>query len=279
VGVVLYEMLIGRLPFSSKTAELAQDYKGLFEKIIKEDIRLPADLSLESRTLLLQLLEKDPAKRLGSSVHDFEEIKSHEFFATIDWVKLTNRQLQVPFKPVIVSEIDTSYFEKEFTCENIQLTPPLRKAATPKLYEIKNYFDSFSYYGSRTSLNSQLSHSSMKLPGCCSPVAGGGSNVHHKKSEQTDKYDANSILNECKQKKKNLLSSSSSSSSSDSSLFLACNAFPNIINFTSSKQYSLFSSSVSLSPLLSITGPAGAMHESQNVIGADDDDQHHPMEE
>lgn len=57
VGVVMYEMMCGRLPFYSR------DHEVLFELILVEDIKFPARLSEVAKSLLSGLLQKDPAKR------------------------------------------------------------------------------------------------------------------------------------------------------------------------------------------------------------------------
>lgn len=44
-----------------------------------------------------------------------EEIKSHSFFATIDWDKLMRKEIQPPFKPAVSRADDAFYFDKEFT--------------------------------------------------------------------------------------------------------------------------------------------------------------------
>ena len=61
-GVVMYEMMCGRLPFYNA------DHEVLFELILQEPIRFPASLSMEARSLLSGLLEKDPKKRWVASV-------------------------------------------------------------------------------------------------------------------------------------------------------------------------------------------------------------------
>ncbi|NXS26813.1 AKT2 kinase, partial [Pomatostomus ruficeps] len=59
LGVVMYEMLCGRLPFYN------QDHERLFELILLEDIRFPRSLGPEARALLAGLLKKDPKQRWG----------------------------------------------------------------------------------------------------------------------------------------------------------------------------------------------------------------------
>ena len=59
---------------------------------------------------------KQPAKRLGSE-KDFIEIKQHPFFASIDWVALSKKEIQPPFRPIVTGKEDFSNFDKEFTAE------------------------------------------------------------------------------------------------------------------------------------------------------------------
>lgn len=60
LGVVMYEMMCGRLPFYN------QDHEKLFELILMEDIRFPRTLGPEARSLLSGLLKKDPMQRWGA---------------------------------------------------------------------------------------------------------------------------------------------------------------------------------------------------------------------
>jgi len=52
-----------------------------------------------------------------------EEIKSHIFFATIDWDALYKKEIRPPFKPAI-REDDAFYFDNEFTCKTPKGDPP-----------------------------------------------------------------------------------------------------------------------------------------------------------
>lgn len=57
LGVVMYEMMCGRLPFYN------QDHERLFELILMEEIRFPKSLAPEGKELLNGLLRKDPKQR------------------------------------------------------------------------------------------------------------------------------------------------------------------------------------------------------------------------
>lgn len=218
IGVVLYEMLIGRLPFSFSSKK---DLKSLFNKILNEEPVLPDHLSIESKQILVQLLEKHTQKRLGSSANDFDEVKKHAFFRPIDWNLLVNRQLEPPFKPQISSDMDTRYFCDEFTAQSVQLTPPLFESKKRFGMQV-NLFDCYSFYGSHHSLESSHSSTrSFKYPDVISAAF-----CHDSDTNYTPIYSIN-------RKFKPTVSSDSTKFDKkfhDSSFLLASYAFPNFIH-------------------------------------------------
>uniref|UniRef100_A0A8C7KQF0 non-specific serine/threonine protein kinase n=2 Tax=Oncorhynchus TaxID=8016 RepID=A0A8C7KQF0_ONCKI len=118
LGVVMYEMMCGRLPFYN------QDHEKLFELILMEEIKFPRTLSSDSKSLLSGLLIKDPNKRLGGGPDDAKEIMRHSFFVAVDWQDVYDKKLVPPFMPQVSSETDTRYFDEEFTAQTITITPP-----------------------------------------------------------------------------------------------------------------------------------------------------------
>ncbi|MBN3286518.1 AKT2 kinase, partial [Polyodon spathula] len=118
LGVVMYEMMCGRLPFYN------QDHERLFELILMEEIRFPRNLSPEARALLAGLLKKDPKQRLGGGPDDAKDVMTHKFFTAINWQDVLQKKLVPPFKPQVTSETDTRYFDDEFTAQTITVTPP-----------------------------------------------------------------------------------------------------------------------------------------------------------
>jgi len=104
VGTLIFEMLTGLPPFYDQNEE------SMYEKIMKSDIKFPHHLSHEVVDLIQKFLIRDPQSRL----QDYELIKKHPWFATINWDKLLNRDLTPPFIPAVKSSDDIGNIDKEF---------------------------------------------------------------------------------------------------------------------------------------------------------------------
>ncbi|XP_038640939.1 serine/threonine-protein kinase N2-like [Scyliorhinus canicula] len=72
----------------------------------------------------VQLLRRNPERRLGSSERDAEEVKKQPFFRELDWPALLAKKVKPPFIPTIRDREDVSNFDEEFTAEEALLTPP-----------------------------------------------------------------------------------------------------------------------------------------------------------
>lgn len=90
LGVVFYEMLVGVPPYYASTKEQ------LFKNIEKAPLKVPTGLSLEAKSLIKGLLQRDPTRRLGSEKGHAEEIKSHPFFTGVDWTSVYQRKIKMP---------------------------------------------------------------------------------------------------------------------------------------------------------------------------------------
>lgn len=80
LGILLYEMLFGYTPFRGKTRQKT------FSNVLQKDLKFPASkqVSLHTKQLIYQLLQKDPQNRLGAC-EGANEIKRHPFFRGINW--------------------------------------------------------------------------------------------------------------------------------------------------------------------------------------------------
>ena len=102
-------MLTGMPPFYNK------DREKLFHTIKTGQVKFHKYLSKEAVDLLEKFFIKDPEKRLGSGPTGLEDIKSHPFFATINWDSILAKKIKPPFTPKLKSETDTRYIDPEFT--------------------------------------------------------------------------------------------------------------------------------------------------------------------
>lgn len=158
IGVVMYEMMIGRLPFYNK------DHDILFTLIMMGDVKFPKALSSNAKDLLSRLLVKDPAQRLGGGPDDAQEIMVHPFFSSINWTDLVAKRIPAPFLPQVTSETDTRYFDSEFTGESVELTPPDTMAPLRAIQE-EPYFPQFSFQDTLSSTLGTSAHISGNLSG------------------------------------------------------------------------------------------------------------------
>jgi serine/threonine protein kinase len=107
LGVFVYEMLIGNPPFYG---ELAQTYEsivrykpptqGLFDPQ-EDDDELEAELRMQAKSLIIELLRKDKTKRLGCLHGGTDDVKRHPFFAGIDWDRIAAGTDDAPVLPQV----------------------------------------------------------------------------------------------------------------------------------------------------------------------------------
>ena len=70
-------MVTGEPPFFDENMDV------MFENIKAGKLMYPSYLSIEVRSLIGKLLERDVSKRIGRK--DINEIKKHEFFRQLNW--------------------------------------------------------------------------------------------------------------------------------------------------------------------------------------------------
>ncbi|XP_058583429.1 microtubule-associated serine/threonine-protein kinase 3 isoform X10 [Neofelis nebulosa] len=104
MGVVLYEFLVGCVPFFGDTPE------ELFGQVVSDEIMWPEGdeaLPADAQDLITRLLRQSPLDRLGTG--GTHEVKQHPFFRTLDWAGLLRHKAE--FVPQLEAEDDTSYFD------------------------------------------------------------------------------------------------------------------------------------------------------------------------
>ncbi|KAG8454805.1 hypothetical protein GDO86_001139 [Hymenochirus boettgeri] len=104
MGIILYEFLVGCVPFFGDTPE------ELFGQVISDDIIWPGGeetIPADAQDFITRLLRQNPLERLGTG--GAQEVKHHMFFFSLDWNGLLRQKAE--FVPQLEAEDDTSYFD------------------------------------------------------------------------------------------------------------------------------------------------------------------------
>ncbi|KAG5461630.1 MAG: hypothetical protein BJ554DRAFT_6143 [Olpidium bornovanus] len=94
----------------------------MYDRILHERLRFPPDVSPTARSFILSLLERDPARRLGSGANGSQDVKNHPFFEGVDWGKVVRREYRPPFIPGVVGlvgDLDLRNIDPVFASEPI----------------------------------------------------------------------------------------------------------------------------------------------------------------
>ena len=69
---------------------------------MESPVQFPAGVSDPAKSIITQLLDKNPVTRLGSRLHGAGDIMAHPFFGGLQWDAARRRQLSPPFRPRLV---------------------------------------------------------------------------------------------------------------------------------------------------------------------------------
>ena len=137
VGVLLYEFLAGYSPYREARTKI--DIK-IYKKNLEQD-PLISDTAFD---LIKKFCTFDVSKRIGKN---FEDIKNHEFFKDIDWVKLEKKEITPPYKPKIRFAGDVGNFDTMFTDMSIHSTKRNKEVlvTSSTIKNTKNTYVGFTY--------------------------------------------------------------------------------------------------------------------------------------
>lgn len=109
LGVFIYELVAGFPP------ALEQKKTNFFSDIFKSDINFPNHFSLDLKSLITRLMDKNPKKRLGAQ-EGVHEILNHEWFSSLMMTKKI-RNFKSPFS----LSVYRFYVEKEIQTKEVPL--------------------------------------------------------------------------------------------------------------------------------------------------------------
>ncbi|XP_044522287.1 microtubule-associated serine/threonine-protein kinase 3-like [Gracilinanus agilis] len=157
MGIILYEFLVGCVPFFGDTPE------ELFSQVISDDILWPEGeeaLPADAQDLITKLLRQSPLDRLGTG--GAFEVKQHPFF-NLDWTGLLRQKAE--FIPELAGEDDTSYFDtrSERYChlesEDEETNNEETTAEIPQFFSCSKRFSEFYNSSKSVAVKSNLSFS------------------------------------------------------------------------------------------------------------------------
>jgi len=103
LGVLMYELLTGRPPFSSTPSQ-----GPVYPVILKgmKAVAFPPVMGTSAKELIRQLCRLNPAQRPNLKV-----MRHYMWFAGFDWLALRERRMKVPLVPKVEGQTDASNFD------------------------------------------------------------------------------------------------------------------------------------------------------------------------
>ena len=107
IGVLLYEMIAGGSPYADPRN---MDQTVICRNIVSGKTLFPRGFDPPAKDLVLALLNREPAKRLGCAAGSDDAVRAHPFFEGYDWEGLLQRQVAAPWRPTVKDALDVSQF-------------------------------------------------------------------------------------------------------------------------------------------------------------------------
>ncbi|CAK65879.1 unnamed protein product (macronuclear) [Paramecium tetraurelia] len=117
LGILIYQMLCGSIPFYSKQLD------EMIDKRLSQPFEFPKYLNQKAVDLIKGLTENEVSKRLGFKGAD--EILRHPFFEEIDIEAMSKRQVEPPFRPQLQGKKDLRYLDPDLLQQEIKFEDDL----------------------------------------------------------------------------------------------------------------------------------------------------------
>ena len=144
LGVLCYELMMGKLPYISKS------FDGMKQLIMANQVQIkkfniPENWSETCADFINKLIQRKQTKRLG--YNGIEEIKNHPWLKDINWKEIYLHKIKSPFVPELNKKIfNTLYFSNKRK-ENEESKVTLQRYQIIELNkDYNNKFDEFYYF-------------------------------------------------------------------------------------------------------------------------------------
>ena len=124
LGVLLYEMIVGKAPFLHRNP-----YK-LYEMILTKEIAFPLNMDAKAKDLIEKLTRKEQKERLNET-----QILAHPFYRSINWSVARQCALSPPFSKDVLSDFDSHHFD-QYPDDRVRLSD--RRAVAEDLFKSFN---------------------------------------------------------------------------------------------------------------------------------------------
>ena len=144
LGVVCYELMMGKLPYISKS------FDGMKKLIMANQVQIkkfniPENWSETCADFINKLIQRKQAKRLG--YNGIEEIKNHPWLKDINWKEIYLHKIKSPFVPEISKKIFNNLYFNNKRKENEESKVTLERYQIIELNkDYNNKFDEFYYF-------------------------------------------------------------------------------------------------------------------------------------
>jgi serine/threonine protein kinase len=122
LGIIAYELMIGKRPYTGK------DRKEIRDNVLKEQASIkkamiPEGWSIEAADFINKLIQRKPANRIG--LNGSEELKQHVWLKDFDWDALLEKRMEPAFippaRPPVKPKVLTTEEEEKRDKENEEL--------------------------------------------------------------------------------------------------------------------------------------------------------------
>ncbi|CAI2366352.1 unnamed protein product [Moneuplotes crassus] len=136
LGIIAYELMIGKRPYTGK------DRKEIRDNVLKEQASIkksmiPEGWSIEAADFINKLIQRKPANRIG--LNGSEELKQHIWLKDFDWDALLEKRMEPAFypkpRPPVKPKTLTTEEEERLEKENEEYYQMCRRESLQKIFE------------------------------------------------------------------------------------------------------------------------------------------------
>lgn len=136
LGIIAYEMMTGKRPYTGKDRKEIRDSVLREQACIKKSM-IPQGWSIEAADFINKLIQRKPANRIG--LNGAEEVKQHIWLKNFDWDALLNKTMEPAFipkaRPPVKPKVLTTEEEERVEKEKEEFELMVRRKSIQEIYK------------------------------------------------------------------------------------------------------------------------------------------------